>query len=132
MANELTHEKKSGPDTGTKLAFERTFLAHERTLMAWLRTGLSLVSFGFGIAKFFQYLHEQKGITPPVFGPRTVGILMILVGIVGLAAATIQHRQAIKILRAECPDLPASVSGALATLISFLGILALVGALLRH
>ena len=36
-------------DTGTRLAFERTFLAHERTQMAWLRTGLSLISFGFAI-----------------------------------------------------------------------------------
>ena len=132
MATESDHEKKSGSDTSTKLAYERTFLAHERTLMAWLRTGLSLISFGFGIAKFFQYLHEQKGITPPVFGPKTVGILMILIGIAGLSAATVQHRQAIKMLRVECPGLPASVSGTLATLVSFLGILALVGALLRH
>ena len=43
------------PDA-TKLAVERTRLAYERTLMAWVRTSTSLISFGFTIYKFFQYL----------------------------------------------------------------------------
>ena len=54
------------PDTGTRLAFKRTFVAHERTRLAWVRTGLGLISFGFGIAKFFQYLHGQQAQTAPV------------------------------------------------------------------
>jgi len=47
--------------TSTKLAIERTRLAHERTLMAWVRTATSLISFGFTVYKFFQYLRESQG-----------------------------------------------------------------------
>ena len=38
----------------------RTFLATERTLMAWVRTSLSMISFGFTIVKFFEYLAEER------------------------------------------------------------------------
>ena len=48
-------------DTGMRLAFECTYLAHERTQMAWVRTGLALITFGFTIAKFFEFLHAQHG-----------------------------------------------------------------------
>jgi len=47
--------------TSTKLAIERTRLAHERTLMAWVRTATSLISFGFTVYKFVQYLRESQG-----------------------------------------------------------------------
>ena len=47
------------PDS-TVLAIERTRLAHERTLMAWVRTSTSLISFGFSIYKFFEYLKESE------------------------------------------------------------------------
>ena len=118
-------------DTGTRLAIERTYIAHERTLMAWIRTALSLISFGFGIAKFFQFLNEQKGIPPPVLGPKAVGLLMISIGIVSLVLAYIQNKQALKMLRSNCPDLPFSLAGHVAALIGILGILALIGALVR-
>ena len=42
----------------TRLAVDRTRLAYERTLMAWTRTATSLISFGFTIYKFFEYLRE--------------------------------------------------------------------------
>ena len=45
--------------TNEELALRRTFLAHERTLMAWIRTSVSLISFGFTIYKFFQYLAQE-------------------------------------------------------------------------
>jgi hypothetical protein len=60
----------SGPSVSTLLATDRTRLAHDRTLMAWVRTATSLISFGFTIYKFFQYMQE-KG-TPSqhrLFGP---------------------------------------------------------------
>jgi putative membrane protein len=53
-------------DPEARLAFERTFLAHERTQMAWVRTSLALISFGFGIAKFAHYLHEEEPARPPL------------------------------------------------------------------
>ncbi len=127
-----TTEAKTQLDTSTRLSFDRTFQALERTQMAWVRTGLALITFGFGIAKFFQYLHEQQGQSAPFLGASTVGMMMIAIGLVGLLLANVQHRRALKALREECPGLPLSVAGAMAVLIMVLGILAFVGALLRH
>lgn len=126
-----TSEKGPPLDTGTRLSFERTFQALERTQMAWVRTGLALITFGFGIAKFFQFLHDQRGEGAPIFGAFTVGMLMIAIGLVGLLAANVLHRRALNALREECPDLPFSVAGAMAVVIMVLGIVAFVGALIR-
>lgn len=117
-------------DTGTQLAYERTYLAHERTQMAWVRTSLALISFGFGIAKFFQYLHETQGKHAPHLGPRTVGMVMIAIGLIGLVVANVQHRRTLKSLRKKCPDLPRSTAGMFAVIIMAMGILAFIGALL--
>ena len=52
-------------DLSTDLALRRTFMAYERTLMAWIRTATSLISFGFTIYKFFEYLVESGDILRP-------------------------------------------------------------------
>lgn len=88
----------------TTLALERSFLAFERTLMAWLRTSLSMIGFGFTLAKFFQYLAEQRGgAVIGTFG-RTwasdaVGLTMISIGTFSLVVAVIQHRRRVAALR---------------------------------
>ena len=101
------------PDEGTlqtrartSLAIERTFLAAERTLMAWLRTSLSMISFGFTLAKFFEYVVSQKG--APIVGrfgatwsPRTVGTAMVVIGTVALLVAVVQHRRRVSALQRE-------------------------------
>lgn len=101
------------PDEGTlqtrartSLAVERTFLAVERTLMAWLRTSLSMISFGFTLAKFFEYVVNQNGV--PIVGrfgatwsPRTVGTAMVVIGTVALLAAVVQHARRVRALRRE-------------------------------
>ena len=117
-------------DTGTKLACNRTFLAHERTQMAWMRTSLALISFGFGIAKFYQFLHETQGRDAPFMGPRGVGMVMISIGLIALASANVQHRRILRALHAECPELPVSTAGATAVVIMLLGIIAFAVALL--
>jgi putative membrane protein len=63
------------------LALDRTFLAHERTLMAWVRTAASLITFGFTLFKFFQYLkeHEPGSVEQHVLGARTFGVVMIVI-----------------------------------------------------
>ncbi len=114
----------------TRLGYQRTFLALERTQMAWVRTGLSLISFGFGIAKFFQYLFEVQGTEGPILGPRTVGMVMIAIGLVSLTMANVQHRKAVVELRAESPGLPKSTAGATAAVIMVLGVVAFLGALI--
>ena len=79
------------PDPRVQLAFERTFLAYERTRIAWVRTALSLISFGFVVAKFFQYLREKQGDTATVLSPRAIGLAMIIIGLVGLVLANWQN-----------------------------------------
>ncbi len=62
MADRVSASLSQLPDS-TALAVERTRLAHERTLMAWVRTSVSLISFGFTIYKFFEYLRESEQAT---------------------------------------------------------------------
>ena len=118
-------------DTGTELAYDRTYLAHERTLLAWIRTALSLIGFGFTIAKFFEFLHEKGGEAAPLLGAKTVGTLMIAMGVIGLAFATLQQTRELLALRARCPGLPPPVSWMTAVVLTLIGLLALVGAVVR-
>jgi putative membrane protein len=119
----------ASPDA-TSLALERTRLAHERTLMAWIRTATSLISFGFTIYKFFEFLREKEQIRPShgILGPRNFAIVMIVTGLVALALASVQHRSDLKRLNIHEP------SGALivAVLVSVLGLLALVVVFFRQ
>ena len=132
MNDESSQEKPAARlDTATRLAFERTYLAHERTQMAWVRTGLALITFGFTIAKFHQFLLEKQGEQAPLMHPRTVGISMITIGLVALALGSLQHALALRALRDQRPDLPRSLAGVTAGLLALLGILALLGAVLR-
>src|SRR5262245_41543523 len=122
MNKEPTHKQSTSPlDTSTRLAYERTYLAQERTLMGWVRTALALISFGFTIAKLFEYLREKEGERATLLTPRTVGIIMIATGLVALALATVQHRRALKVMHERCPDLPPSLAGVLAAFIALLG-----------
>src|SRR5262245_9549195 len=117
----------------TRLAVERTRLAHERTLMAWVRTATSLISFGFTIYKFFQYLHQEdaEARPPQILGVRHFALLMIVIGLASLVVATIQHRQSLRVMRAEYHDVPHSLAMIMATLIGLLGILGLVSVLFK-
>ena len=110
----------------------RTFLSHERTQMAWVRTSLALISFGFAIGKFFHYLQGSRSERLPLIGANCVGTLMIVIGLVALALASIQHVRAMKVLRAQCPGLPASLAWVITSLLALLGILALVVVWIRE
>jgi putative membrane protein len=82
---------ESPPSESTLLARERTLLAHERTLMAWVRTAASLISFGFTIYKFFDYLVQSNRAVDDGrwFGPRAFAMAMMGVGLVALVLAII-------------------------------------------
>jgi putative membrane protein len=120
----------SKPDAG-RLACERTFLAYERTQMAWVRTSLTLISFGFTIARLFEYLRQTQGAKAPWLPPRAVGAIMIVIGLLALVLNYVQHRRAMKILRAQYPELPHSLAAITAALLGLLGVLALIGAIIR-
>lgn len=113
-------------DTSTKLAYDRTRLAYERTMMAWVRTATSMITFGFTVYKFFQIEREgaeQKG---HLVGARGFALILVSIGLVSLLVATLEHRHNMRVLRAQDPGMPRSLSALVAALVSVLGILALI------
>ena len=84
----------------THLASERTAMAADRSLMAWLRTGLSMISFGFTIYKFLQYMRDDaasKALRKAA--PRNIGLFLIGLGTVSLILGMIQHWRTLRGLR---------------------------------
>jgi putative membrane protein len=129
----MTTTDASTLPSGDELALDRTRLAHDRTLMAWIRTATSLISFGFTIYKFFQYMRESGQATASNrgFGPREYALLMIGTGVLALAIVTVQHFQYMQRLRRLTHKKIYSLATAPAALISALGLVALVAVLFR-
>jgi putative membrane protein len=133
MASDAAEKATSRLDA-TKLALENTRLAYERTMMAWVRTATALIGFGFTIYKFLQYTRDNEPGAPVqhLVGPRGYGIFFISLGLFTLLLATLQHRQSMKILRAQYPEAPVSLSALLAAVFSAFGLLALLAAIFRQ
>ena len=119
------------PDASTRLAADRTRLALEWTLMAWVRTCTSMIAFGFGIYQFLQYLQTKESLRQPVISPQVFAVLLIVAGLTALALAWLQHRQAMRALRAEFGAMPYSIAAVMAAFIAGIGVVALVGVGLR-
>ena len=123
---------RSDLPAATRLALDRTRLAYERTLMAWVRTAASLISFGFTIYKFFQYLREDNpSVGGAALGPRGYGTLLIAIGLAALALATFEHRRSMEALRAEYGEVPYSLAGLVAGLVALLGLFGLAAVLFQ-
>jgi uncharacterized membrane protein YidH (DUF202 family) len=91
-----------------------------------------MISFGFAITKAFEYLHQTNPDHAPMLGARTVGLMMITIGVVSLVLATYRHLLSIKRLRQDRPDLPVSLSGLMSVGLSLLGLFGLIAAILRQ
>ena len=93
IATRLAHER-------TDAAMTRTRMAAERTLMAWIRTSLSMISFGFTILKFFEFLHEAQGPLGKFHGERArhLGLVLISLGTLIMIPAIFQNRNLMKSL----------------------------------
>ncbi len=118
----------------TTLAFRRSAIAAERTLLAWIRTAIAMIGFGFTIYKFFEYLPSDiaKGKVLHPNAPRNLGLSLIALGTLALAAATWQYRTFLKKLGESRPQNILSVSFVIAILVVLIGVLAFYGVLLRH
>ncbi len=117
----------------SRLAVDRTRLAYERTLMAWVRTATSLISFGFTIYKFFQYMREASAAPREgLVGPRGFALLMIGIGLTALLLATVEHRRNMALLRKEYGPMPYSLAAVVALLIGLLGVFGLMSVVLRY
>jgi putative membrane protein len=119
----------SAERSSTELAVMRTVLASDRTLMAWVRTSTSLISFGFTIYKFFQYLRESRPPHETLIGPRGVGLIMIALGVGALVLATIEYRRETQVLYQQFSTyspFPRSLAAGVAATVCGLGILGFV------
>jgi putative membrane protein len=118
----------------TALAIQRTNMAAERSLMAWVRTSLSMIGFGFSIYKFFQYLPEElaTGNIRRPQAPRNLGLTLIALGTLALAAASWQHWNFLKAVRASQTRHVWSISFVVAIFVILIGLITFYGVLLRH
>lgn len=92
----MSETKKTQSDLAeerTDLAIERTSMAHDRTLMAWTRTSLSMISFGFTVFKFMEYMHQESKqiVVKTEQGAQNFGMTLIAIGIVSLIIACLQY-----------------------------------------
>jgi uncharacterized membrane protein YidH (DUF202 family) len=117
----------------TSLALQRTVIAEERTLMAWIRTALSMIGFGFSIYNFFRYLPEEiaAGRVQRPQAPRNLGMSLIALGTVTLAAAAWHHRYFLRQIGASEKRHMWSIAFVAAIAVVLIGLLAFFGVLLR-
>jgi len=118
----------------TDLALQRTIIAAERTLMAWIRTTLSMIGFGFTIYRVFQYLPEQlaAGNIRRPHASRNLGMTLIALGTLALAAAACQHLNFLKQIGAFQARHLWSISFVVAVVVVLIGFITFYGVLLRH
>jgi putative membrane protein len=132
-----TAPKDSGAvlvEARTDLALQRTLFAAERTLMAWIRTAISMIGFGFSIYKFFEYLPEEiaAGNIQRPRAPRNLGLTLVALGTLALAAAALQHWKFLKAIGAPRVRQAWSISFVVAIAVILIGCLTFYGVLLRH
>ena len=116
------------------LGYERTRLAADRTLMAWIRTSVSMISFGFTIFKFYQYLLESNvlAVEVPHNAPRNFGVTLVILGMFLLVLAIVEHLLFQRSLSKETNQkFPVSTALIASLLITIIGILVLINLLFR-
>jgi putative membrane protein len=114
------------------LAAQRTVMAAERTLMAWTRTSLAMITFGFTIYKFLQYLFLQGNAEPvSLRRPRRLSLVLIAAGVLFMVLASLQFRHELKTIAPGRPVSLWRLPLALAIFMVIVGILAFVEVLWR-
>jgi len=105
--------------------------------LSWVRTATALITFGFSIQQFFRIARAGVPESKGLIGPYEIGLAMIVIGLVALVLAALEHRSAIRWLKAQYPaedrypGIPRSRARVLAALITILRLLALASMLFR-
>ncbi len=131
----MIDKKRTDTDTSTELARERTREAADRTLMAWIRTSLSLITFGFGIGKFFELISAALPAKrwDPLSGSLVVAISFIAIGVLGLLGAIIDYGLTLKRLEQGTftYQAPRTLTMVVAILLLIIGVFSLVAIAVR-
>ncbi|MDM0065114.1 DUF202 domain-containing protein [Variovorax sp. J31P207] len=120
-ATELSGFRTQMAEHRTALSDARSHLANERTHLAYLRTALSLMSFGITINRFSIYLQQSGSAEKlnqdsfPLRDAATVGLGMVIVGVVVLLWALLRYRRVHREIVEERFE-PSSLSVTLLTL----------------
>ena len=128
---EPTKRSAGGPDLSTQLAFDRTRVAFERTMLSWIRTGTSLITFGFGVYKFFQ-IEQKPEAQDNIIGAQQFGLILVGIGLVALALGALEYRQNMRELSAGYAGKPSWLVMVFGGSIAALGIAAFVVMLIRQ
>ena len=105
-----------------RLVTIRTAYSSERSLKSWMRTAVSLYTFGFAVAKFFDYVAQQTGASQDSVGPRWLGLALVVLGVVSLVLGLVQYLQRLATMGNLGLEhlwhymLPAGAAGALAAI----------------
>lgn len=121
----------------TRLAEMRNRMAAERTLMGWMRTSVSLITFGFSISQFFEYLSKlepERAAGRTIKEPFFLGLVLVGVGTFALIVALAENYSVVNALIKRQPPLISrwsigSVSAIVVILIGFVLIVVLVRSL---
>jgi putative membrane protein len=119
-------------DENTRLAIQRNQLACERTLMAWIRTAFSMISFGFTIGKFFEYLEKKPHSGSGLYEGHLLPKALVLLGLVSLVIGVWEFRHSMLRLGAQS-GVPFRVApvGVIATLVALIGLVTLASLFVR-
>ena len=91
-------------DAATASSATNLLMAAERTLLSWIRTSFSMISFGFALSKFLEYLHAAKpGAGDAPLLPYVLGIVLVAGGALLLVFA---DREFLAMRRRLLPMMP--------------------------
>ena len=83
-----------------ELAGDRNRMASERTLMGWIRTSLAMIGFGFGLAKFFEFLKMYQPQKASRLGNALIyiGQFLLCLGTFLILLAALDHWRRLRLI----------------------------------
>jgi len=106
----------------------------EQTLLEWIQVGLTLIGLGFALGSVISFLkseHYEKFIIKAVM---VIGQLLILVGVISIILALMQHKQKTKCIKSKNCHYkpPIRLSWYIGIMVSILGVAAFVAIIIHH
>jgi putative membrane protein len=113
-------------DSATWRAVEQLRLAYQNRVRAWITTAISLITFGFSVSRFSDFLRPGSDKSNYLLGMQPFALTLVIIGLASLAFGVIENRNDIRTLASMYPVKKRSLEVFVATLVAVLGIAALV------